>query len=114
MIASNVYVSVTGLSLRALHHAPRFWWYAIRSMSQARAAEGNLLAQARTVQGIHHTLTVWQSEDFMRAFLRQGAHLGAMKAFSSIATGRVLGYQSAEQPDWQEALARWRSDARGV
>ena len=114
MGSETLYVSVTGLSLKATYHAPRFWWHAFRSMAQARVADGNLHADARTLEGVHHTLTVWRSEDAMRAYLRSGAHLAAMRAYPAIGTGRVLGYRSAEQPGWQEALARWHAEARPV
>jgi hypothetical protein len=115
MHAEWLYVSVTGLSIKSAWHAPpRFWWHALRSMAQARAAEGNLFADARIVEGIHHTLTVWRSEAAMRAYLRSGPHLVAMRALASIGTGRVLGYTCAEKPGWDEVLARLELDGRAV
>ncbi len=83
-------------------------------MAQAGVADGSLFADARTLEGVHHTLTVWRSEEAMRVYLQSGAHLAAMRAYPSIGTGRVLGYHSAGQPGWQEALARWHADARPV
>ena len=81
MDVDEVYVSITGLLLKRPWHAPRLLWHATRSMTQARRSAGNLRAEARTVAGVHHTLTVWRSAADMRAFLVVGAHGKAMKAF---------------------------------
>ena len=85
------YASITGLQLKSPFLAPAFWWHAVRSMRQAYAASGLIRAQARKIGGVHHTLTVWESEAAMRAYLVTGAHLGAMKAFHRLATGRTIG-----------------------
>jgi len=61
-------VSITGLRLKSMLQGPVFWWHAIWSMGQARAAPGNISAGARTINGIHHTLTVWDSEAAMRSY----------------------------------------------
>jgi hypothetical protein len=55
---TEVYVSITGLELRRLWHYPTFMFHAVRSMGQARSAPGNLGADARTIDGIHHTLSI--------------------------------------------------------
>ncbi|MGR3436315.1 MAG: hypothetical protein ACU0CO_15730 [Shimia sp.] len=109
-----LHVSVTGLRLHGPLAAPRFWWHATRSMAQARRAAGNLFADARTVRGVHHTLTVWRTSEDMRAYLAAGAHLAAMRAFRSLGTGRVLGFAAEAPPGWDDALARWARDARIV
>jgi len=109
-----VHVSVTGLRLKAAHHMPRFYWHAIRSFRQAQSADGVLLAETRTINGIHHTLTVWQDRDYMRAYLAAGAHKEAMKIFRRIATGSVWGYESDGIPDWESALDQWRRHGRTV
>ncbi len=63
---------------------------------------------------MHHTLSVWTDEPAMRAFLVAGAHLQAMRAFRSIATGRTLGFRTTRVPDWPAVHARWTADARVV
>ena len=35
--------------------------------------------------------------------MKNGAHLKAMKAFHSIATGRTYGYESDTIPNWEAA-----------
>ncbi|MEN9895173.1 MAG: hypothetical protein RIR97_1025 [Pseudomonadota bacterium] len=109
-----VYVSITGLKLNRFFHSPRFWWLAIRSMRQALAAPGNISASAQTINGIHHTLTVWTDEAAMRAYLVQGAHLQALKAFRSIATGKTIGYMADKAPDWSEVHQIWLEKGKVV
>ncbi|KQR72956.1 hypothetical protein [Rhizobium sp. Leaf341] len=114
MTAQPVYVSITGLQLKGWRHQPRFWWHAIRSMMQARKAPGNLAADARIIKGVHHTRTVWTDEAAMRRYLVAGAHLQAMKAFDSIATGKTLGFTSETLPDWDAVHRLWQTEGRPV
>lgn len=109
-----MYVSITGLRLNGPLSAPRFWWHAIRSMMQAQKAPGNLAAEARTINRIHHTLTLWTDQAAMRAYLVTGAHLQAMRAFRSVATGSVLGFEAETAPDWSEVHDIWRTGGRPV
>ena len=88
----DVYVSITGLQVRRVWHIPSFWSLAMKSMMQARNAPGNISADARTINGVHHTLSVWTEMDAMQAYLTAGPHLEAMRRFPSIATGKVVGY----------------------
>jgi quinol monooxygenase YgiN len=110
----EVYVSITGLQLRRVWHIPSFWLHAMKSMVQARKAPGNISADARTINGVHHTLSVWTDKDAMRAYLTTGPHLEAMRLFPSIATGKVFGYQTDRIPDWSEINAIWRDHGRTV
>ncbi|MDG1130144.1 MAG: hypothetical protein P8N68_13690 [Paracoccaceae bacterium] len=110
----DVYVSITGLQVRRVWHIPSFWSHAIRSMVQARKAPGNISADARTINGVHHTLSVWTDQDAMRAYLTAGPHLEAMRLFPSIATGKVVGYLAQQAPDWSEVHAIWRERGRVV
>jgi hypothetical protein len=107
-----VYVSVTGLRLPSIWRAPRFWRHAIPSMIQARMAPGNLLARARKVDGVQHTLSVWRTRQDMLAYMKSGAHLRAMKVARSIAPSVTCGYESETIPTWDEALAHWRAHGR--
>lgn len=83
-------------------------------MGQAQRAPGCLLAEARTIAGVHHTLSVWTSRGAMRAYLRQGAHLKAMKLYSQIATGKTIGYETTEIPGWDEVPRIWRERGKPV
>ncbi|XYK80085.1 MAG: hypothetical protein ROO70_20330 [Labrenzia sp.] len=109
---ARYYVSVTGLRLKTWFHAVRFWRHAVPSFNQAKADDGNILTDTRTVRGVHHTLTVWTSETAMKRYLYRGAHRQAIKAFPSIATGSTCGYQADDIPSWQEALEYWERHGR--
>jgi hypothetical protein len=110
----DVYVSITGLQVRRVWHVPSFWLHAIKSMKQARSAPGNISAGARTINGVHHTLSVWTSKDAMRAYLTTGPHLDSMRLFPRIATGKVVGYPAQQAPDWSEVHAIWLAQGRPV
>ena len=62
--------------------------------------------------GYQQTLTVWQTKAHMLAYVRSPKHMKAMKAFRSIATGRLLSYESDVIPDWDDALLKWEREAR--
>jgi hypothetical protein len=110
----SVYVSITGFRLNGWRQWPRFWWYTLRSIAQARRARGNLRVEARIVNGVYHTLTIWTDERAMRAFLLAGAHLDAMKASRSLGSGRTLGFATDRPPEWDVALQRWTAEAKQV
>jgi quinol monooxygenase YgiN len=110
----EVYVSITGLQVRRVWHIPTFWLHAIKSMVQARNAPGNISADTRTINGVHHTLSVWTDRQAMRAYLTTGPHLAAMRLFPRIATGKVVGYQTDRIPDWSEIHSIWRDHGRNV
>lgn len=103
----NGTVSVTGARTRGPVAELRFWRHAVPSMAQAHAAPGCLHEDTCTVDGVHHTLTAWESEDAMGTYARSGAHLAAMRAFDAIATGETVTYDAECVPSWDDALAIW-------
>jgi len=112
MKSPSYYVSITGLTLRGVWHYPTFWYHAIPSFNQAQAAPGNIRTEARSVDGVQHTLTVWEDRKSMLRFLHTGPHLQAMKAFDSIATGKTYGYETDVIPSWTEALKLWEEKGK--
>lgn len=111
-MTNRVYVSITGLRIKQFWHLPVFWRLASASMAQARRAPGCLSVEARTIDGVHHTLSAWSDEDAMRAFLHTGAHLKAIKAFHRIATGRTFGVEMSEVPGWEVVHEIWQKHGR--
>ena len=107
-----MHVSITGLRLRRPWHFVPFYWHAMRSMQQARTAHGNISTDARTIDGVHHTLTAWTSQTAMRDFLYSGAHKRAIAAFPSIGTGVTFGFETDTVPSWDEAHKLWRNRCR--
>lgn len=109
------YVSITGLRLKGgVQNAIRFWWHAIRSMRQARAAEGNISADVRTINGVRHTVSVWQDKKAMHAYIMNGPHLKAMQSFHNIATGKVLGFYAEKAPNWHDAHDLWVAQGKNI
>ena len=83
-------------------------------MRQAYAASGLISAKARKIGRVHHTLTLWDSQAAMRAYLVTGAHLGAMKAFHRLATGRTIGFECETPPTWEEVHEIWATKSKIV
>ena len=81
-------------------------------MRQARRTQGILQAETKTIDGVHHTLTVWESEARMRRFLYQGAHREAIRAFPDIATGKTFDFETDRVPEWDEVHALWGERGR--
>ena len=108
----RLYISITGLRLKRPWHHFRFWWLAIATMREAQQAPGNLQAAAKTIAGVRHTLSVWESKAAMRAFLYAGAHKKAIKAFPTIASGKTFGFESERVPDWAEVHRLWQECGR--
>jgi len=111
---SLVYVSITGLRVRHPRHDTQFWEHAVASMLQAQSAPGNLRAEARTVDDVHHTLSVWVNREAMLAYLRSGPHLEALRLFREIVTGKVLGLLTETVPGWADVPRLWREKGRDV
>lgn len=114
MAPPEFYVSITGLQVRQPRYLPSFWSHAVRAMAQARSAPGNISADTRTIDDVHHTLSVWTDQAAMRAYLTTGPHLAAVRLFPTIATGKVVGYLTREVPEWSEVHAIWMEQGRVV
>ncbi len=110
--SAKVYVSITGLRLRSPWHIFRFFRHAALSLRQARRAPGNLHTDVKTINGVRHTITVWEDEKAMRRFLYRGAHAKAIRAFPEIAEGKTFGFETTEVPDWDEVHALWQERGR--
>ena len=110
----SIYVSVTGLKLRGPLAFFGFWRHAIPSKIQADKAPGLLFLDLKTVNGFHHTLSIWEDKQSMSNYLLKGSHLHAMRAFRKIATGKVIGFLVQEAPSWDEALKTWTEQGREI
>ena len=112
MTGQLVYVSITGLTIKRRWHLPRFYLHASRSFRQVRGARGLLRAEVRRINGVHHTLTVWESRAAMLDFIHSGAHRRAMGVFRSIATGKTFGFETDDPPGWDRVHSLWRDHGR--
>ena len=109
-----MYVSVTGLKGKGIIGLMRFWLLAIPSFKAVQRANGILFWEVKTIKGWHHTLTVWETPKHMMAYRKSPSHLKAMKAFPSIAVGKVHGYGASKVPTWEEALREYEEHGRVV
>jgi hypothetical protein len=100
-----MYISITGLKPKGVWGLVRFWTLAIPSFSEAKSAKGNLNSAVKKINGYNCTLSAWENRESMLAFMKNGVHLKAMKAFNAIATGRTYGYESDTIPSWEDAYS---------
>ncbi len=103
-------VSVTRLRLRSVWYLPGFFYYAIRSATEAKHARGNRhVSTARTNGLVFWTVTLWESPEAMRAFRNAGAHVRAMPklaAWCDEATYVHWEQEHNEPPQWNEMYER--------
>ncbi|MGR3435393.1 MAG: hypothetical protein ACU0CO_10975, partial [Shimia sp.] len=108
------YVVITGARVTRRRDAPLFWWHAIRSMGQAHRDPACRQAEARSIGGVHHTITAWDDAEAARAYGRSGAHGRAGRVFHRIATGDVWAGHLDAVPGWPEARRLWEDEAKPV
>jgi heme-degrading monooxygenase HmoA len=106
------YISITGLRVKHIFKIFLFWNHAIKSKRQADKAAGMLQSEVQKINGIHHTITIWESKQHMKAFLYSGAHAAAIKNFRKIATGKTFGYESKTVPTLDEVHQLWMEKGR--
>ena len=103
------YVSITGLKPRGFVSLLLFWRHAIPSKVQADGAPGNLYVDVKKINGIHHTLSAWESKSAMKNYIYSGPHKLAINVFRKIATGKTFGYESNSLPSWDEVHELWKT-----
>jgi hypothetical protein len=109
-------VSVTRLRIRSPWFLPAFFFHAMRSTRQARAATVHgavrLLPDARRT---FWTCTLWPDLDAMRAYVSAGAHRKSMKRLAHWCDeASVVHWEqdSTELPTWEEAHRRMQQEGR--
>lgn len=108
------FVSVTRLRVKKMRHLPAFFWHSLRSALQARRAPGNLhVGTLMDRRRVFWTLSVWQSEDDMRAFRNADVHLRVMPKHALWCDEAAYAHWSqedSEPPGWMEAWERLVKD----
>ena len=110
-----VYVSITGLRLKSPFHAPLFWLYAARAFPAAQFAPGCLRAETATINGVHHTWTVWENRKAAMEYVRGPHHKAALLIYARVAnpSSKTCGYETKTPPaSWKEARAIWEEKGR--
>ncbi len=109
-------VSITRFRARTLWFAPIFALHAQRSISQIRSANGCIaLALLKDKNRAFWTMTMWEDEPSMKAYMTSGPHRKAMPGLADWAdeASVVHWYQHhLERPDWNEAARRMRAEGR--
>ena len=110
------FVSVTRLRLRSARFLPAFAVHAVRANAQVRRAPGfragALLPDRRLT---FWTLTTWDGEAPMRAYMTSGAHRAAMPKLMHWCDEASVAHwteAAAEPPSWAEAARRMRAEGR--
>ncbi len=110
------FVSITRLRIRALRFLPAFFLHTMRTQSQLRQARGFLagvlLPDRRWT---FWTMTVWDSQEDMRAYMMNGAHKAAMPRLLNWCDEASVAHweqPDARLPSWEEADARMRQSGR--
>ena len=109
-------ISVTRLRVRSWRFLPGFLFYAFRSASQAKSAEGNLAVKLlKDAHNTWWTSTAWDSEASMRKFMLAQPHGAAMRKLLNWCDEAALVHWTqpyATLPDWTEAHRRMQSEGR--
>ncbi|MFS0785260.1 hypothetical protein ABC345_02625 [Shouchella sp. 1P09AA] len=114
-------VSVTRLHIRSVRHLPIFAWLTLRSHIHIREAKG-LVQSSYHKEGLftYWTMSIWETEEDMKAFRNQGAHLEAMRCSRQLADELQYVRFEVETPDiqWEACKQRLhqsyaRQDKRG-
>src|SRR5437016_2945001 len=107
-----VFVSVTRLRIRSVRFMPSFGLHAFRSRWQVRKAPGFVTGALLSDQcWTFWTMTVWESQESMRAFMTSGAHKLVMPHLLNWCDeASVVHWTQPEAtlPSWTEADAHMR------
>jgi heme-degrading monooxygenase HmoA len=111
-----IFVSLTRLRVRSVRFMPGFFLYAMRSLRQVRRAAGFqsgalLPDRDRTFW----TMTAWDSEENMRAYMVSGAHKQAMPKLLHWCDEASVAHwvqQESALPSWEQADERMRREGR--
>lgn len=111
-----IFVSVTRLRIRSVRFIPGFVLYTLRSMRQCKRAagfqDGSLLGDRKLT---FWTMTLWQDQNAMRAFMASGTHLKAMPMLLDWCDEASVVHWTQDNvamPSWQEADRRMRTQGR--
>lgn len=111
-------VSVTRLRLRSIRYLPKLIWLAVQVRFQTVRSPGFVAEDyLRDPRLTFWSLTVWQDEASMRAFMSSGAHGRAaphLRIICDEASGTSWEQETADLPGWKEAYERMIATGRWV
>lgn len=108
--SADTLVSVTYLRLRGLSALPPFLRLSGPSIREARSAPGNRGVRTRARGPLSwYTMTAWEDEEAMKAYVRGPAHLDAMRATRDLTVGTAIRRTTLAGPldqlGWRAAFA---------
>lgn len=110
------FISVTRLRIRSVWFMPRFALHAINSQRQCRQAQGFLGGSLLPDRKLTFwTMTLWQDQAAMRAYMAAGAHLKAMPKLQKWCDEASVVHWTQDDstpPSWEEADQRMRTLGR--
>lgn len=96
-------VSITYIKLKSPLKIFKLISYSMKSVKEL-SLYGNVKFKTSGFWTKHYTMTLWNSEDDIKKFARNGAHKEAIKISSIIASEiRTTTIELNELPSWQEA-----------
>ncbi len=110
------FVSLTRLRVRSIRFVPLFAVHTLRSLSQVKKAagfqQGALLADRSWT---FWTITAWESQEAMRAYMVTGSHKNAMPHLQHWCDEASVAHWTQPEntlPSWAEADRRMRESGR--
>ena len=106
--------SVTELNLKNFWSFLVFIPHAVKSKIQASKAKG-IVSIALGSEGIfvQRTLTVWETEQAMKDYVKSGNHVKAMRAFAAHANkSYTVHFEVESVPTWEMALDYLRKNGK--
>ena len=109
-------VSLTRLRIRSIRFLPGFALYTMQAQRQLKRANGHLAGKLLADRSFTFwTLTAWDSEASMRAYMTNGAHKRAMPHLLNWCDQASVAHWTQpemELPPWEEADRRMRANGR--
>ncbi|MFN0204651.1 MAG: DUF3291 domain-containing protein [Bacteroidia bacterium] len=97
-------ITITSIRLRSLWQFFKLSWNGLQITRQMQQQKGFIRMKNTGLGYMHYTLSAWESEADMKAFMRSGAHAEAMKESANIATElATYTYEGDTLPEWKEA-----------
>ncbi len=97
-------VTLTAITLKDPFHFFLLSSQALRILAQLRSTDCKAFKK-KGVWTKHYTMTLWDSEEQLRAFAQSGAHKEAMQKSKRIAREiRTFTYDAEVLPTWAEAM----------
>lgn len=102
--------SCTHLSLKSVFSLLRFFILNSGAMKDLKDTKGLIYKSFNATSMLDFwTLTVWETEADMKAYIKKKHHMKAMVDFRKVADtikSKVVSWEVTEIPSWQEAIQR--------